>query len=85
MNQERIKQETAEIINVSTIIHEDALRELIRAALHGNLKKEQFFLATNIVRQMGNQLEGIPLHRLLKWANHMSRQEKKNANKQVDA
>lgn len=85
MTNERMKQQTAEIINVSTIIQEDALRELIRAALHGDLKKEQFFLATNIVRQMGNQLDGIPINRLLKWANRMNRQEKRNADQSMDA
>lgn len=84
MNPERLKRETAEVINVNTIIQEDALRELIRAALRGDLKKEQFFLATNIIRHMGDQLDGIPLSRLLKWANRMSRQEKHNADPSMD-
>ncbi len=76
------KKGSAEIVNFNTIVSDDAMQELIRAALRGNIKKDQYFLATHLIRQAGSQMDGIPIGRLLNWANQMARQENKHASKQ---
>lgn len=65
----------SEAVNYNTLIHSDAMKELIRAALQGKLNKRQFFLGAHLIREYGDQMEGVSLKDLLHIANRFNRME----------